>query len=93
MNKPAKLESFQGPETEAEDVALRTFDKVGEFQLEIQGGLLDNLGIKMYTKLGKVLVEFAANAYIPTRLPSTSDSTSRRSHKLAKPSARPLGPG
>lgn len=33
------------------------------FGLEIQGGLLDNLGINMYANLGKCLVEFAANAY------------------------------
>jgi hypothetical protein len=31
--------------------------------MTIQGGVLENLGIRMYTKLGKVLVEFAANAY------------------------------
>lgn len=31
--------------------------------MTIQGGILENLGIRMYTKLGKVLVEFAANAY------------------------------
>lgn len=39
------------------------FEQVDHFKLQIQGGLLDNLGIKMYTRLGKVLVEFAANAY------------------------------
>ena len=37
--------------------------KPKKFQLPIQGGLLDNLGINMYANLGKCLVEFAANAY------------------------------
>lgn len=34
-----------------------------EFNLMVQGALLDNLGINMYANLGKCLVEFAANAY------------------------------
>ncbi|WP_061937551.1 ATP-binding protein [Aureimonas sp. AU22] len=34
-----------------------------EFKMKIEGGVLDNLGIKMYTRVGKVLVEFAANAF------------------------------
>ncbi|MGM5031375.1 ATP-binding protein [Tardiphaga sp. 803_E3_N1_3] len=42
---------------------LTDFTKPTEFKMKIQGGVLENLGIRMYTKLGKVLVEFAANAY------------------------------
>lgn len=38
-------------------------DQPSEFNLMIQGALLDNLGINMYANLGKCLVEFAANAY------------------------------
>lgn len=34
-----------------------------EFQMPIQGGMLEALGINMYTTLGKCLVEFIANAY------------------------------
>lgn len=33
------------------------------FQMLIQGGMLEALGINMYTSLGKCLVEFVANAY------------------------------
>lgn len=33
------------------------------FNMPIQGGMLDALGINMYTTLGKCLVEFVANAY------------------------------
>lgn len=33
------------------------------FPLRIQGGMLEALGINMYTTLGKCLVEFVANAY------------------------------
>ena len=33
------------------------------FQMPIQGGMLEALGINMYTTLGKCLVEFIANAY------------------------------
>lgn len=33
------------------------------FRMSIQGGMLEALGINMYTTLGKCLVEFAANAY------------------------------
>ncbi len=40
-----------------------TEGKPEEFNLLVQGGLLDNLGINMYANLGKCLVEFAANAY------------------------------
>jgi hypothetical protein len=34
-----------------------------EFSLAIQGGMLEALGINMYTTLGKCLVEFVANSY------------------------------
>lgn len=34
-----------------------------EFKMTIQGGMLESLGINMYTTLGKCLVEFVANAY------------------------------
>ena len=37
--------------------------KPDEFSLAIQGGMLEALGINMYTTLGKCLVEFVANAY------------------------------
>lgn len=37
--------------------------KPSEFKLAIQGGMLEALGINMYTTLGKCLVEFVANAY------------------------------
>ncbi|MBJ7404285.1 MAG: ATP-binding protein [Bradyrhizobium sp.] len=43
--------------------ATPDFSKPNDFKMTIQGGVLENLGIRMYTKLGKVLVEFAANAY------------------------------
>ncbi|MDR3575392.1 MAG: ATP-binding protein [Anaerolineaceae bacterium] len=33
------------------------------FKMAIQGGMLEALGINMYTSLGKCLVEFVANAY------------------------------
>lgn len=33
------------------------------FRMMIQGGMLDALGINMYTSIGKCLVEFVANAY------------------------------
>ncbi|MBN8987458.1 MAG: ATP-binding protein [Rhizobiales bacterium] len=34
-----------------------------EMEMAIQGGMLKTLGINLYTSLGKVLVEFIANAY------------------------------
>ncbi len=40
-----------------------TKEKPAAFQMAIQGGMLEALGINMYTTLGKCLVEFAANAY------------------------------
>lgn len=38
-------------------------EKPDNFQMKIQGGMLEALGINMYTSLGKCLVEFVANAY------------------------------
>jgi hypothetical protein len=38
-------------------------DRPKDFPMEIQGGMLEALGINMYTTLGKCLVEFIANAY------------------------------
>ena len=42
---------------------MATSKKPDEFSLAIQGGMLEALGINMYTTLGKCLVEFVANAY------------------------------
>ncbi|MGQ2996775.1 ATP-binding protein [Variovorax sp.] len=42
---------------------MTTIQKPDEFNLAIQGGMLEALGINMYTTLGKCLVEFVANAY------------------------------
>jgi|GEM_PF-1062112 len=38
-------------------------ERPDNFQMLIQGGMLEALGINMYTSLGKCLVEFVANAY------------------------------
>lgn len=38
-------------------------EKPDHFTMTIQGGMLEALGINMYTTLGKCLVEFVANAY------------------------------
>jgi hypothetical protein len=38
-------------------------EKPTDFGLKIQGGMLEALGINMYSTLGKCLVEFLANAY------------------------------
>lgn len=38
-------------------------EKPKHFTTTIQGGMLEALGINMYTTLGKCLVEFVANAY------------------------------
>jgi hypothetical protein len=38
-------------------------NKPEQFKLAVQGGMLEALGINMYTTLGKCLVEFVANAY------------------------------
>ncbi len=42
---------------------LETADRPEAFPMEIQGGMLEALGINMYTSIGKCLVEFIANAY------------------------------
>jgi hypothetical protein len=60
--------SKSAPESPVEDVpaplkSKKDFSRPNDFRMTIQGGVLENLGIRMYTKLGKVLVEFAANAY------------------------------
>lgn len=38
-------------------------ERPSHFKMPIQGGMLEALGINMYTTLGKCLVEFVANAY------------------------------
>ena len=38
-------------------------EKPKEFQMQVQGDMLEALGINLYANLGKCLVEFAANAY------------------------------
>lgn len=40
-----------------------TGGRPASFKMPIQGGMLEALGINMYTTLGKCLVEFVANAY------------------------------
>ena len=43
--------------------SLTVSGRPSEFTMPIQGGMLEALGINMYTTLGKCLVEFIANAY------------------------------
>ncbi|MBS0251469.1 MAG: ATP-binding protein, partial [Proteobacteria bacterium] len=38
-------------------------ERLAEFSMSIQGGMLEALGINMYTTLGKCLVEFVANGH------------------------------
>lgn len=38
-------------------------EKIPQFTMTVQGGMLEALGINMYTTVGKCLVEFVANAY------------------------------
>jgi hypothetical protein len=38
-------------------------ERLSKFSITVQGGMLDALGINMYTTIGKCLVEFVANAY------------------------------
>ena len=38
-------------------------DRPKQFNMSVQGGMLEALGINMYSSLGKCLVEFIANAY------------------------------
>jgi hypothetical protein len=44
-------------------VDANSVEKPEKFTMSIQGGMLEALGINMYTTLGKCLVEFIANAY------------------------------
>jgi hypothetical protein len=53
MNEPAR----------ASVPALDDLGRPTEFRMEVQGGMLEALGINMYTSIGKCLVEFIANAY------------------------------
>lgn len=48
---------------EGVDVSQASAARPSEFTMTIQGGMLEALGINMYTTLGKCLVEFVANAY------------------------------
>lgn len=43
--------------------AIDRNSRPAEFKMKIESGVLDNLGIRMYTREGKLLVEFAANAF------------------------------
>lgn len=45
------------------EFTVTTNKKPDQFHLLVQGGMLEALGINMYTTLGKCLVEFVANAY------------------------------
>lgn len=53
------------PGDDAPPVTLlgKQVDLPQKFTMSIQGGMLEALGINMYTTLGKCLVEFVANAY------------------------------
>jgi hypothetical protein len=62
-DKPAPPAAVAIAPTPIEPAIAKDFSKPADFRMTIQGGVLENLGIRMYTKLGKVLVEFAANAY------------------------------
>jgi hypothetical protein len=42
---------------------VKATDRPATFPLRIQGGMLEALGINMYSTIGKCLVEFVANAY------------------------------
>lgn len=44
-------------------VSKQNSDRPNQFKMIIQGGMLEALGINMYSTLGKCLVEFIANAY------------------------------
>lgn len=45
------------------DDLFNKIEKPASFPLRIQGGMLEALGINMYSTIGKCLVEFVANAY------------------------------
>ncbi|MEE7462078.1 hypothetical protein MFUR16E_12615 [Methylobacterium fujisawaense] len=61
--EPAASESATPVALPAPVPPTTDFSQVERFHLQIQGGILENLGMKMYTSVGKVLVEFAANAF------------------------------
>jgi hypothetical protein len=46
-----------------EEESAPSEDRPDAFPMAIQGGMLEALGINMYTTIGKCLVEFVANAY------------------------------
>lgn len=54
--KKKSLTQGKRPKAKAEN-------RPAHFSMPIQGGMLDALGINMYTTIGKCLVEFIANAY------------------------------
>lgn len=68
--------------------------KPEEFRLAIQGGMLEALGINMYTTLGKCLVEFVANAYdsnaskVEITIPFEAIETQRHALKEADKQAK-----
>ena len=52
------------PGKNAEAPDLRTeIERPGTMEMTVQAGMIRSLGIKLYTNIGKVLVEFIANAY------------------------------
>ncbi len=59
------------------------------FPMQIQGGMLEALGINMYTSIGKCLVEFIANAYdsdsptVEVAIPYDRIGTSRKAARAA----------
>lgn len=44
-------------------MSVSEFEKLDEFSMPVQGGMLEALGINLYANLAKCLVEFAANSY------------------------------
>lgn len=71
-----------------------TNTKPDEFNLAIQGGMLEALGINMYTTLAKCLVEFVANSYdsnapkVEIRIPFNEIETQRLALKEADKKAK-----
>ena len=61
--------------------------------MQIQGGMLEALGINMYTSIGKCLVEFIANAYdsdaptVDVAIPYDRIATSRKAARAAAKTA------
>jgi len=62
LNADAKL-VVRDQVGEAAHVAPTDEDRPGKFTMTVQGGMLEALGINMYTSIGKCLLEFVANAY------------------------------